>query len=101
MRCGLAAFPQIKVAGGWGSRGNATDHDDGRAVDFMIPNCRSAAGNDLGWAVAEWATQQRNVSYVLFDQMSYGSWNSRWKSMSNRGSDTANHRDHVHVSVTQ
>lgn len=101
MRCGLAAFPQIQFAGGWGTRGNATDHDDGRAVDFMIPNYSSAAGNDLGWAVAEWATKQPNMSYVLFDQMSYGSWDRRWKPMSNRGSDTANHRDHVHVSVTQ
>lgn len=99
MRCGLAAFPQISTAGGWGTRGGATDHDDGRAVDFMISNYRSAAGNDLGWAIAEWATRQPNISYVIFDQMQYGTWDRRWKPMSNRGSDTANHRDHVHVSV--
>lgn len=101
MRCGLAAFPQIEYAGGWGTRGNATDHDDGRAVDFMIPNYGSASGNDLGWALAEWATKQRNISYVIFDQMYYRTSARSWQPMSNRGSDTANHRDHVHVSVTR
>lgn len=101
MRCGLAAFPQIRSAGGWGTRGNATDHDDGRAVDFMIADYRSPRGNDFGWAVAEWATKQPSISYVIFDQMQYGTWNRRWSSMSNRGSDTANHRDHVHVSVSR
>lgn len=99
MRCGLAAFPQIRTAGGWGSRGNATDHDDGRAVDFMIPSYGSASGNDLGWAVAEWARQQPGVDYVMFDSKMWGSWGGGWKSVSNRGSDTANHLDHVHVSV--
>lgn len=99
MRCGLGTFPQIHFAGGWGARGNATDHDDGRAVDFMIPNYASAAGNDFGWAVAAWAARQPNVSYVIFDQMQYGTWNGGWQKMSNRGSDTANHRDHVHVSM--
>lgn len=101
MRCGLAAFPSIPSAGGLGSRSGATDHDNGRAVDFMIPNYRTASGNDLGWAVAEWATKQPNVSYVIFDQMIFGGWSGGWTPMENRGSDTANHRDHVHVSVSR
>lgn len=100
MRCGLAAFPQVAHAGGLGSRGNATDHDNGRAVDFMIPGYRSASGNDLGWRVAEWATKQPGVKYVIFDRMIYGGWTGGWRQMENRGSDTANHRDHVHVSVS-
>ena len=100
MRCGLAAFPQIDYAGGLGNRGNATDHDNGRAVDFMIPGYRSAAGNDLGWRVAEWASKQPGVKYVIFDRMIYGGWTGGWRQMENRGSDTANHRDHVHVSVS-
>lgn len=101
MRCGLAAFPQVGTALGLGKRGNATDHDDGRAVDFMIPRYSTAAGNDLGWRVAEWATKQPNVDYVIFDQMIYGGWTGGWRKMENRGSDTANHRDHVHVSVSR
>ena len=100
MRCGLAAFPQVARAGGLGSRGNATDHDNGRAVDFMIPGYRSASGNDLGWRIAEWATKQPGVEYVIFDRMIYGGWTGGWRQMENRGSDTANHRDHVHVSVS-
>jgi hypothetical protein len=101
MRCGLSTFPQIEYAGGWGTRGNATDHDDGRAVDFMIPDYRSGAGNDLGWAVAEWASNQPGVDYVMFDRRIFGSWapEDGWTSVGDRGSDTANHRDHVHVSV--
>lgn len=99
MRCGLASFPRISNALGLGHRGNATDHDDGRAVDFMIPNYRSGAGNDLGWAVAEWAVKQPGVTYVIFDQKIYSPGRGGWRSMENRGSDTANHRDHVHVSV--
>ena len=100
MRCGLAAFPQVDYAGGLGSRGNETDHDNGRAVDFMIPGYRSSAGNDLGWRVAEWATKQPGIKYVIFDQMIYGGWTGGWRQMENRGSDTANHRDHVHVSIS-
>jgi hypothetical protein len=101
MRCGLAAFPQIQTAGGWGTRGNATDHDDGRAVDFMIPAYSSAGGNALGWAVARWAAAQPGVDYVMFDGKQWGSWapGRGWTSVGNRGSDTANHLDHVHVSV--
>jgi peptidoglycan hydrolase CwlO-like protein len=99
MRCGLSAFPQIDYAGGLGTRGNATDHDDGRAIDFMIPNYRSGVGNDLGWALAEWASKQPGVKYVIFDQRIHGSWSGGWRLMENRGGDTANHRDHVHVSV--
>lgn len=102
MRCGLEAFPAVEYAGGWGTRGNPTDHDDGRAVDFMIPGYRSDAGNDLGWAVAEWASKQPGVDYVLFDSRMFRGWAPArgWEPVSNRGSDTANHRDHVHVSVS-
>jgi peptidoglycan DL-endopeptidase CwlO len=99
MRCGLEAFPDIEYAGGWGTRGNETDHDDGRAVDFMIPDYGSSSGNALGWAVARWAAQQPEITYVMFDQMVYGAWDRKWEQVEDRGSDTANHRDHVHVSV--
>jgi len=101
MRCGLTAFPQIEHAGGWGNRGNATDHDDGRAVDFMIPDYGSSSGNALGWAVANWARTQPGVDYVMFDSKTFGSWAPQkgWTSVADRGSDTANHRDHVHVSI--
>ena len=39
------------------------------------------------------------VSYVIFDRMIYGDWTGGWRQMENRGSGTANHRDHVHVDV--
>ncbi len=98
MRCGLGAFSGVSNALGVGNRGNATDHDDGRAVDFMIPRYSTGSGRDLGWAVAEWATKQPGVSYVIFNQQIWAG--SGWEGMEDRGSDTANHRDHVHVSVS-
>ena len=100
MRCGLAAFPQIDRALGLGGRGGASDHESGRAVDFMLPNYRTGPGNDLGWALAAWAIKQPGISYVIFDQRIYNpSVSGGWRLMPDRGGDTANHRDHVHVSV--
>lgn len=98
MRCGLAAFPGVGSALGRGSRPNASDHGSGRAVDFMIPRYSTASGKNLGWAVAEWAIKQPGVTYVIWDQK-YND-GSGWRQMGNRGSDTANHLDHVHVSTS-
>ncbi|MFR9800684.1 hypothetical protein ACL02T_00075 [Pseudonocardia sp. RS010] len=77
---------------GVGSRGNASDHPSGLAADFMV-------GRSSGDAIAECAVQNMQtlgVSYVIWQQrINYG---SGWEAMEDRGSPTANHRDHVHVS---
>lgn len=79
-----------------------SDHGTGRAVDVMIPNYRS--NQALGWSIA---TDLRNnasqlgITYIIWDQKIWSVQRDRegWRHMSNRGSDNANHKNHVHVSV--
>lgn len=98
-----ANFPQITSYGG--VRADAYPaHPSGRAIDAMIPNWQSASGNGLGWSVANWLRGNAGtygISEIIFDQTIWTSQRSGdgWRSMSNRGSATANHRDHVHVAV--
>ncbi|MGJ3507762.1 SH3 domain-containing protein [Enemella sp. A6] len=80
------------------------DHPSGRAVDIMIPGYRSSGGKSLGGAVAEWAranASRLNVEYIIWDQRIWSVARSRegWRYMASRGSDTANHKDHVHITV--
>lgn len=76
--------------------GDTQDHGAGLAVDFMVP-----VGSQLGDDVANYSIsnmEENNISYVIWEQQIYGSWNSQWEAMEDRGSVTANHYDHVHVS---
>ncbi|MFI5537256.1 hypothetical protein ACIA5H_12775 [Nocardia sp. NPDC051900] len=69
------------------------DHGAGLALDLMTPD--SARGD----AIAEYvlANQQRfGVTYVIWRQR-YND-GSGWSYLEDRGSPTANHYDHVHVS---
>jgi hypothetical protein len=58
----------------------------------------------VGWDIAHWVranAKSLGVSEVIYRQhiwtVQRGS--EGWRSMSDRGSPTANHMDHVHVSV--
>ncbi len=102
-RAAIANFPQIKTV--YGVRPDPIpDHPSGRAIDLMIPNYKSASGRKLGSEVAAWAkTNARSlgVSYIIWDQRI---WNIQrdgegWRYMANRGGDSANHKDHVHITV--
>ncbi|MGI8645686.1 MAG: SH3 domain-containing protein, partial [Nocardioides sp.] len=89
-----AQFPSITSYGGW--RGDG-EHSDGRAIDVM-------ASGALGWQVAEFL-RANSSSLGLYDVIySQRIWTSDrsaegWRYMSDRGSTTANHYDHVHVKV--
>ena len=90
-----AAFPEITVYGTL--RGGGGDHPLGRAVDIMI-------SGDRGWQVAEFVRAhyaELGVSYVIYSQHIWSVERSGegWRGMPNRGSATANHYDHVHVST--
>jgi len=78
----------IGVAG----RSGQSDHPSGLAVDFMT---RAGQGDRL----AQCALRNKaalGVSYVIWKQrINYG---DGWEHMSDRGGETANHYDHVHVS---
>lgn len=76
--------------------GDGGDHGQGLAVDFMVP-----VGSALGDQIAQYAISQigsSKISYVIWNQQIYGDWNMAWEMMEDRGSITANHMDHVHVS---
>lgn len=79
------------------------EHPLGRACDFMMSSggsMPSGANNELGDRIAAWALKNKDklgVKYVIWKQrIDQG---SGWRGMSDRGSATANHYDHVHISM--
>ncbi|HEY5979650.1 MAG TPA: hypothetical protein VIT41_08440 [Microlunatus sp.] len=95
-RAMCAAFPQVTSYGG--RRGSNDLHGSGQAVDAMISD--SAAG----WRLANWLRANAGklgVSEIIYAQKIWTVQRSGegWRGMSDRGSSTANHYDHVHVSV--
>jgi uncharacterized protein YgiM (DUF1202 family) len=102
-RAARRAFPWIKTYYGYRS-GSGSDHSKGKGLDLMVPNYRTAAGKARGNQVANWAKtnhRQLRIQYVIWNQRI---WNvSRagegWRPMASRGNDSANHKNHVHISV--
>ncbi len=81
-----------------GRRSSSGYHGQGRALDCMISN------TSVGWDAARWVranAKSLGVSEVIYRQQIWTVQRSSdgWRSMSDRGSPTANHMDHVHVSV--
>ncbi|MBF0805594.1 MULTISPECIES: LysM domain-containing protein [unclassified Streptococcus] len=83
-------------------RAGDQDHGRGLAVDAMVYN-DAALGNQ----VAQYAVDNinnANISYIIWQQRFYSPVNNiygpanTWNLMPDRGSVTANHYDHVHVS---
>ena len=85
------AFGRPTVLGVAG-RSNASDHPKGRALDFMVDR---ATGDQLA-ACALRNREELGVSYVIWRQRI--DTGSGFRPMADRGSPTANHFDHVHVS---
>ncbi|CRK55859.1 Phage tail length tape-measure protein [Alloactinosynnema sp. L-07] len=88
----IAAKFGVRDIGGVAGRSGTSDHPSGLALDFMVD---TATGN----AVAEYILANRQafgVTYVIWRQR-YNDGGG-WDAMENRGSPTANHMDHVHVS---
>jgi uncharacterized protein YgiM (DUF1202 family) len=98
-----ARFPQITVYGGV-RPSVIPDHEQGRALDAMIPNYRTASGKALGYEAAAWAkanARSLGINYVIWNQHI---WNitrdsEGWRYMADRGSDSANHLNHIHITV--
>ena len=91
-----AAFPEVTSFGG--RRGSNDFHGSGQAVDNMISD------SSAGWRLANWLranASKLGVSEVIYSQKIWTVQRSGegWRGMSDRGSSTANHYDHVHVSV--
>ncbi|MDO5735853.1 MAG: SH3 domain-containing protein [Propionibacteriaceae bacterium] len=91
-----AQFSSITSYGGYRA-GSSGYHGSGRAIDAMI-------SGDAGWDVANWARANASslgVVEVIYQQKIWTTQRSGdgWRSMSDRGGATANHYDHVHISV--
>ena len=89
-----AAFPDLTSYGTY--RGDG-EHAQGIAIDIMV-------SGDYGWQVAEFLRShyaELNISYLIYSQKiwSVERGGEGWRYMSDRGSTTANHYDHVHVTT--
>jgi hypothetical protein len=89
------AFPQITSYGGWDAHG---EHASGRALDIMTSDV------SLGNAIAAFLQQHAAELHVYDILWRQHIWtpvraSEGWRLFADRGSATANHYDHVHVSV--
>ena len=90
-----AAFPDVKSYGGY--RNDSGYHGQGRAIDVMV-------SGDRAWEIARWLRENAKSLGVIEVIHAQKIWTTQrssegWRSMSDRGSATANHYDHVHISV--
>ncbi|MEU5876131.1 hypothetical protein [Spirillospora sp. NPDC047279] len=87
------------------SGGDPQDHATGQACDFMVTTggqMATGSAQQQGDRAAAYAianADRLGVKYVIWRQRIYDMRSPGWSSMSNRGGVTANHYDHVHVSV--
>ena len=89
------AFPQITTYGGWDNHG---EHASGRALDIMVSDVA------LGTAIAEYLKAHASELHLYDILWRQHIWTpvragEGWRAMPSRGSATANHYDHVHVST--
>jgi uncharacterized protein YgiM (DUF1202 family) len=89
------AFPSVTTYGG--VRGGGGAHGSGRALDIMVTG---STGDQIASYVRANA-KQLGVSEVIWAQKIWTVQRSGdgWRWMSDRGSATANHYDHVHVTT--
>ena len=93
-RAVCANWPEVTSYGTW--RGDG-EHGQGRAIDIMVSGA-------TGWAIAEFLRANQGslgIEYIIYSQKiwSVERGGEGWRGMSDRGSTTANHYDHVHVTV--
>lgn len=89
-----ANFPSISSYGTFRDDG---EHGQGRAIDVMV-------SGELGWEIAEFLRDNYaalGIEYIIYAQKIWSVERSGegWRGMENRGSATANHYDHVHVTT--
>ncbi|HSE72467.1 MAG TPA: SH3 domain-containing protein [Nocardioidaceae bacterium] len=93
-RAVCAAFPEVSSYGGV-RPGDDGEHGTGQALDIMTTD-----GDAIAAFVQENA-DELGVSYIIWAQeiWSVEQASEGWRYMEDRGSTTANHYDHVHVTV--
>jgi hypothetical protein len=92
-----AKFPSVTEYGGLRSGDTGSEHATGHALDIMV-------SGSMGQEIADWLHanyKALGVSQLIWQQHIWTVQRSSegWRAMPDRGSTTANHYDHVHVSV--
>lgn len=95
LRAVCAKFPGVSSYGGRRSGGG--NHGAGKALDVMV-------SGSYGWEIANWARANASslgITEVIYEQQIWTTQRAGdgWRGMSDRGSTSANHYDHVHISV--
>jgi hypothetical protein len=96
-RAVCAKFPSVTGYGGVRAGDTGSEHATGHALDIMISG---SAGQEIAdWLHANY--KALGVSQLIWEQHIWTVQRSSegWRAMPDRGSITANHYDHVHVSV--
>lgn len=82
----------VETVHGVAGRASTSDHPKGKALDFMVDR---ATGDRLA-AYARQNMDELGISYVIYRQRI--DTGDGWETQEDRGGDTANHMDHVHIS---
>lgn len=88
--------------------GGTSEHKEGRALDWRmnVKNATEAAQVDkaVAWITANNGEVARRlgVMYIIWNQRLWATYapDRGWRDEADRGSYTANHKDHVHISLT-
>lgn len=95
-RAVCTTYPSITAYGGLSGSGG--EHGTGRALDIMVSG---SLGVDVAaWLKANYATF--GITEIIYQQKIWTTQRSSegWRAMSDRGSTTENHYDHIHVLVS-
>ncbi|MPM19235.1 hypothetical protein SDC9_65653 [bioreactor metagenome] len=92
-----AAFPYVTTYGG-SRAGDPGPHGTGHAVDIMVTG---AQGSEIA-AYMRANASKLGITEVIYQQKIWTTQRSSegWRPMADRGSATANHMDHVHVTTS-
>lgn len=93
-------WPNITNIGGYRPPDGFNEHSSGNALDVMIPNYRSDEGKATGDQVAAFALSnagELGLTHLIWQQRLFKPGDRTGSLMPDRGSDTANHYDHVHI----
>ncbi len=85
-----------------------SEHKEGRALDWRMSmkskSQRKRVDQALAWLTANngEVAYRLGVMYIIWNQKIWSTYYPElgWRKMPNRGSWTANHRDHVHISLS-
>lgn len=80
--------------GGYGKRARQSDHTTGNALDIMVNKDRGMGDRISAWALKNFHPLM--LKYVIWWQRINSG--DGWRGMSSRGSFTADHKDHPHLS---